>query len=60
MATAPVKKQAAMGALLETFGKIIDAGAAKMNKEQLRKSEAKFNQAVKRAVARPKQRRETA
>jgi len=59
MATTPVKKKNAMDSLVERFGKVIDSGAEKMDREQLHKSEKKFNDAIDRAVAN-KQRRETA
>jgi len=58
MATLPLKKKNAVDTLLEHFGEVIDTGAKKMNAEQLRKSERKFNSAIDRAVAN-KRRRET-
>jgi len=58
MATSPIKQKTAMDKLLESFGEIIETGAAKMNNKQLAASEKKFNAAIDRAVAR-KQRRET-
>ena len=62
VATSPVKKlrkKSAADALLDRFNEIIETGAQKMDAEQLRESEKKFNDAVDRAVAN-KQRRETA
>jgi hypothetical protein len=49
-----------MDSLIETFGEVIDAGARDMNEAELKKSEKKFNDAVDRAVAARKPRRETA
>jgi hypothetical protein len=49
-----------MESLLETFKEVIDSGARKMDDAQLRESEKKFNDAVDRAVAGRKRRRETA
>lgn len=51
MATSPLKNKNAMDSLLERFSEIIKAGARKMNAEQLRGSEKKFNDAIDRAVA---------
>ena len=59
MATSPLKRKNPMDALLERFDKIIDDGATKMDAEQLRESEKKFNEAIDHAVAN-KRRRETA
>jgi hypothetical protein len=62
VATTPLKKlkkKSAADALIDRFGEIIDSGARKMDAEQLRESEKKFNEAIDRAVAN-KQRRETA
>jgi hypothetical protein len=59
MATSPIKKNNATDSLIDRFNEIIDAGAQKMDAEQLRESEKKFNDAIDRAVAN-KQRRETA
>jgi hypothetical protein len=53
------RKKSAADALVDGFGEIIETGARKMNAEQLRDSEKKFNDAIDRAVAN-KQRRETA
>jgi hypothetical protein len=60
MVSIPSKEKSAMDALLETFGEVIDAGAANMDESQLKASEKKFNDAVDRAVAVRKRRRETA
>ena len=62
MATSPLKKlrkKSATDALIDRFGEIIETGAQKMDAEQLRESEKKFNDAIDRAVAK-KQRRGTA
>ncbi|MGD0571198.1 MAG: hypothetical protein ABSA78_22625 [Candidatus Sulfotelmatobacter sp.] len=59
MATSRPKSKTAMESLLDSFGEIIETGAKKMDVEQLRESEEKFDAAIDRAVAR-KQRRETA
>jgi hypothetical protein len=62
VATTPLKKlkkKSAADALIDRFGEIIDSGARKMDAEQLRESEKKFNEAIDHAVAN-KQRRETA
>jgi hypothetical protein len=62
VATSPLKKlrkKSALDAFVDRFGEIIESGAQKMNAEQLRESEKKFNEAIDRAVAR-KRRRETA
>jgi hypothetical protein len=59
MATSPIKKKNATDSLIDRFSEIIETGAQKMNAEQLRGSEKKFNDAIDRAVAN-KQRRETA
>lgn len=60
MATAPLKRKSAMDSLLEAFAETIDAGAQGKTHDQLRTSEKQFNDAVDRAVAAHKQRRETA
>ncbi len=62
VATSPLKKprkKSAADALIDRFSEIIETGAQKMNAEQLRESEKKFNDAIDRAVAN-KRRRETA
>lgn len=59
MATSPLKKKNPMDSLLDRFSEIIETGAEKMDTEQLRESEKKFDDAIDRAVAN-KQRRETA
>jgi len=62
VATSPLKKlrkKSATDALIDRFGEIIETGAQKMDAEQLRESEKKFNDAIDRAVAK-KQRRGTA
>lgn len=62
VATSPLKKprkKSAADALIYRFSEIIEMGAQKMNAEQLRESEKKFNDAIDRAVAN-KRRRETA
>jgi hypothetical protein len=53
-------KTSAEEAFLQTFGDIIDKGAAKMNSEQLSESEKKFNAVIDRAAPARKRRRETA
>lgn len=60
MATAPLKHKWPMDSLLQSFAEVIDAGASKMTKSELRESEKKFNGAVDRAVADHKQGREKA
>lgn len=60
MASSAVKQKSAMDELLDSFAEVIDSGAEKMNSDQLRKSEEKFNAIVDRAVASRKRRRETA
>jgi hypothetical protein len=62
VATSPLRKprkKNAVDALLDRFSAIIETGAQKMNAEELRESEKKFNDAIDRAVAN-KQRRGTA
>jgi hypothetical protein len=59
MATSPAKEKNAMKSLLDCLDEVIDKGAEKMDAEQLRKSEKRFNDVVDRAVAN-KRRRETA
>jgi hypothetical protein len=62
VATSPLKKprkKSAADALLDRFSEIIEAGAKKMDAEQLRESEKKFNDAIDHAVAN-KRRCETA
>lgn len=62
VATSPLKKprkKSAADALIDRFSEIIEMGAQKMNAEQRRESEKKFNDAIDRAVAN-KRRRETA
>ncbi|MFZ3266476.1 MAG: hypothetical protein WA172_20910 [Terriglobales bacterium] len=62
MATSPLKKprkKSAADALIDRFSEVIETGAKKMDAEQLRASEKKFNDAIDRAVAN-KRRRETA
>jgi hypothetical protein len=60
MAVSRVTEKSAEDAFLETMGKIIDQGAAKMNREQLCESEKKFNAVIDRAAPARKRRRETA
>lgn len=60
MATTPVKQKSAMDKMLDSFGEVIDSGAEKMNSDQLRESEKKFNEIADRAAASRKRRRETA
>ena len=60
MASSAVKQKSAMDELLESFGEAIDSGASRMDSEQLRKSEEKFNEIADRAAASRKRRRETA
>jgi hypothetical protein len=62
VAPSPLKKprkKSAADALIDRFSEIIETGARKMDAEQLRESEKKFNDAIDRAVAN-KRRRETA
>jgi hypothetical protein len=62
VATSPLKKlrkKSATDALIDRFGEIVENGAQKMDAEQLRESEKKFNDAIDRAVAN-KRRRGTA
>jgi hypothetical protein len=62
VATSPLKKlrkKSAADALIDRFSEMIETGTQKMNAEQLRESEKKFNDAIDRAVAN-KRRRETA
>ncbi len=62
VATSPLKKprkKSAADALVDRFIQIIETGAQKMDSEQLRESEKKFNDTIDRAVAN-KRRRETA
>jgi hypothetical protein len=60
MASSSVKQKSAMEELLDSFGEVIDSGAEKMDSEQLRKSEEKFNEIADRVAASRKRRRETA
>ena len=60
MATSKVTGKSSEDAFLETMGEVIDRGAAKMNREQLRQSEKKFNAAIDRAAPVRKRRRESA
>ncbi len=48
-----------MDALLDTFRKIINSGAEKMDSAQRRESEERFNKILDRAVASRKRRRQT-
>jgi hypothetical protein len=59
MATSRPKSKTAMESLLESFGEVIETGAKKMDVNQLREAEEKFDAAIDRAVSH-KQRRETA
>ena len=62
VATSPLKKlrkKSAADALIDRCSEMIETGTQKMNAEQLRESEKKFNDAIDRAVAN-KRRRETA
>jgi hypothetical protein len=60
MATTPVKQKSAMDKLIDSFGEVIDSGAEKMDSEELRESEKKFNEIADHAAASRKRRRETA
>ena len=60
MATSKVREKSAEDAFLETMGEVIDRGAAKMNREQLRESEKKFNAVIDLAASARKRRRESA
>ena len=60
MATTPAKDKSATDKLIDTFGEVIDSGAEKMDSEQLRESEKKFNEIADHAAASRKRRRETA
>jgi hypothetical protein len=61
MATSrPAAKKSAEDVLLENFGELIDSAAEKMSDREFKKAEKKSNESLARALARPKQRRETA
>jgi hypothetical protein len=61
MATSsPVRKKSAEDTLLKSFGELIDSAAEKMSDKEFKKAEKKSNESLARALARPKQRRETA
>jgi hypothetical protein len=53
-------KKSAEDLLLESFGDLIDTAAEKMTDDDFKKAEEKSNESLARALARPKQRRETA
>lgn len=59
MATSGPKSKTALESLVDSFSKIIETGAKKMDVKQLEESEKKFDAAIDRAVSH-KQRRETA
>jgi len=60
MASSALKRKSAMDELVDSFGEVIDSGAEKMNDDELRESEKKFNQIADRVAASRKRRRETA
>jgi len=60
MTSSAAKRKSAMDELLDSFGEVIDSGAEKMNDEELRESEKKFNEIADRVAASRKRRRETA
>jgi hypothetical protein len=61
MATSrPAPKKSAEDVLLESFGELIDSAAENMSDEEFKKAEKKSTESLARALARPKQRRETA
>lgn len=61
MATSrPVSKKTAEDLVLESFGELIDSAANTMNDEEFKQAEKKSTESLARALARPKQRRETA
>jgi len=59
MGSSGLKQKSAMDALLDSFRKIIDSGAEKMDSTELRESEKRFNEILDRAAAARKRRRET-
>jgi hypothetical protein len=61
MATSrPAPKKSAEDILLESFGELIDSAAKTMSDKEFKKAEKKSSESLARALARPKQRRETA
>ena len=60
MAPSGIKRKSATDELLDSFGEVIDSGAKKMDADELRESEKKFNEIADRAAASRKRRRETA
>jgi len=60
MASSALKRKSAMDELVDRFGEVIDSGAKKMNDDELRQSEKKFNEIADRVAASRKRRRETA
>ena len=61
MATSrPAPKKSAEDNLLESFGELIDSAADKMSDKEFKQAEKKSSESLARALARPKQRRETA
>jgi hypothetical protein len=60
MASSAIKGKSAKDTLLDKFSEIVDAGAAGMSKEELRKSEKRFNDVLDSAAASRKSRRKTA
>jgi hypothetical protein len=58
--SSPVGRKSAEDTLLENFGELIDSAAGKMSDEEFKRAEKKSNEILDRALAAPKQRRETA
>jgi hypothetical protein len=58
--SSPTRKKSAEDTLLESFGELIDSAAEKMSDKEFKEAEKKSNESLARALARPKQRRETA
>ena len=54
------RKESAEDVLLESFGELIDSAAEKMSDKEFKQAEKKSTESLARALARPKQRRETA
>ena len=56
----PAPKKSAEDILLEGFGELIDSAGKTMSDKEFKQAEKKSSESLARALARPKQRRETA
>ena len=60
MATSSAKQKSAVDTLMESMDELVDSAAKRMTPGELRKARKEINDAVDRAVAAHKRRRETA